>query len=433
MKKLEVLFEGWGQSWLLGTLADNDRQVLFEYAAEALTRGLELSPRHLLLRAEAYGGFPSHLGHLPGLISDSLPDGWGLLLMDRLFRQAGRSPSALSPLDRLAFVGQRAMGALSFRPSQERGAQATDWSLLQLAQAARDAAANNVADEDVVALRMLALAGGSPHGARPKALVMVDSQAHTASTLDGASGEPWLIKFQAQTEHPEVCAIEDVYAQMARDCGIHIGPTAHFPLGPKLAAFGARRFDRERGMRVPVHSLAGALHVDFRTPALDYETVLRATGFFTKDQSQVVNALRLCVFNVIFNNRDDHAKNFALRMNEQMRWELAPGFDLSYDAGPRGGHQTSVMGEALAPARHHLLSLSDKLALRAADATDIIDRACHVAEGLGAALEQAGVRRVTRQLVVKAVEANLLRCGRAQPGRQLAVPANANFLGARPQ
>lgn len=428
MKKLDVLFEAWGQSWVLGTLAENDRLVLFEYSAEALTRGIDLSPRHLKLRAEAYGGFPSHLSHLPGLVSDALPDGWGLLLMNRLFSQAGRNPDTVSPLDRLAFVGRRAMGALSFRPSEELDGEGTNWSLLQLAQAA-----HQVADEDVVALRMLALAGGSPHGARPKALVMYDFQTRIVSTLDGAVGEPWLVKFQGQTEHPEVCAVENVYAQMARECGIRMGPTEHFPLGPKLAAFGTRRFDRERGMRVPVHSMAGALHVDFRTPALDYETVLRATGFFTQDQSQVFNAFRLCVFNVIFNNRDDHAKNFSLRMNEQMRWELAPGYDLTYNPGPGGYHQTSVMGEALTPARNHLMSLASKLAFRAADATDVIDQTCSAAEGLRTALEQASVRRVTRQTLEKAVEVNLLRCGIAHQGRKAAGRITGKSRAGRPK
>lgn len=420
MKKLDVLFEGWGQSWTLGTLADNGQQVIFEYSPEALTRGIELSPRHLKLRAQAYSGFPSYLGHLPGLVSDALPDGWGLLLMDKLFRRSGRNPEALSPLDRLAFVGRRAMGALSFRPSGELDSPDADWSLLHLAQAA-----HAVTDQDVVALRMLALSGGSPHGARPKVLVLYDAPTRTVSTRDGAAGEPWLVKFQGQAEHPEVCAIENVYAQMARDCGIHMGPTEHFPLDARLAAFGTRRFDRERGMRVPVHSLAGALHTDFRTPALDYETVLRATAFFTQDQGEVFNAFRLCVFNVVFNNRDDHAKNFSLRMNEHTQWKLAPGYDLTYSPGPRGQHQTSVMGEALAPARSHLLALASKLALRAADATEVIDQACAAAERLGAALEQAGVRRVTRQALVQAVEANLLRCGSAAPGPKPVAPATA--------
>jgi serine/threonine-protein kinase HipA len=415
MKKLEVVFEGWGQSWVLGTLADDGRQVIFEYSAQALKRGLELSPRHLKLRAEAYGRFPSYLHHLPGFVSDALPDGWGLALMDRLFRQGGRDPDRVSPLDRLAFIGQRAMGALSFKPSEELVSE-TDWGLLELAGAAQAAqAAHGFTQEDVVALRVLALAGGSPHGARPKALVMYDLPSRVVSTLNNAAGEPWLVKFQAQTEHPEVCAIENVYAQMARDSGIRMGATQHFTLSAKLAAFGTQRFDRERGMRVPVHSMAGALHTNFRAPALDYETVLRATGFFTQDQTQVVEAFRLCVFNVVFNNRDDHAKNISLSMNEQLRWEFAPGYDLTYNAGPRGFHQTSVMGEALAPGRSHLVALASKLALRTADAADIINRVCSAAEGLATATAQASIRRATRQALVKAVETNLLRCGFAKP------------------
>lgn len=101
MKKLTVLYKGWGQSWPLGTLADDGRTLLFEYSAQALQRGLELSPRHLKLRSGAYGGFPAHLWHLPGLVADALPDGWGLLLMDKQFRRAGKVPGAVSVLDRL--------------------------------------------------------------------------------------------------------------------------------------------------------------------------------------------------------------------------------------------------------------------------------------------------------------------------------------------
>lgn len=104
-------YEGWGERWLLGTLADDGRRLLFEYSAEALRQGLELSPRHLGLRAAAYGDFPDHQMRLPGLVADALPDGWGLLLMDRLFRKQGRDPVALSPLERLAFIGQRSMAS----------------------------------------------------------------------------------------------------------------------------------------------------------------------------------------------------------------------------------------------------------------------------------------------------------------------------------
>lgn len=96
MKTLHVYYEGWGERWLLGSLADNGRELLFEYSPEAIARNLELSPRHLKLRPEAYGGFPDHLLRLPGLLADCLPDGWGLLLMDRLFRKMGRDVASLS-------------------------------------------------------------------------------------------------------------------------------------------------------------------------------------------------------------------------------------------------------------------------------------------------------------------------------------------------
>lgn len=118
MKKITVFFCGWGQRWPLGTLADNRQDLLFEYSPEALANGIEFSPRHLKLQADAYGGFPVHQFKLPGLIADALPDGWGLLLMDRLFKKhLGLSPHQISPLDRLAFIADRAMGALIFEPA----------------------------------------------------------------------------------------------------------------------------------------------------------------------------------------------------------------------------------------------------------------------------------------------------------------------------
>lgn len=118
MKRLSVLFNGWGEHWPLGTLADNGQTILFEYSPEAIRRGMELSPRHLPLRTDAYGGFPPHLHGLPGLMADSLPDGWGMLLMDKLFRKQGRPQHSISPLDRLAFVGERGRGrSATSRPS----------------------------------------------------------------------------------------------------------------------------------------------------------------------------------------------------------------------------------------------------------------------------------------------------------------------------
>ena len=249
MKRLSVHYCGWGEDWLLGELADDGSTLLFEYSPEALNQGLELSPLHLRLRAAAYGDFPAHQHRLPGLLADSLPDGWGLLLMDRVFRQQGlRHPG---PLDRLAFIGDRGMGGLRFVPVWEPEANEPDWDLLALAEETQLAL---VGDADV-ALRELALTGGSPQGARPKALVQYDTATGQVSTQSSAHGEPWLVKFPAQDEHKEVCFIEQMYADLARDCGLEMPGSRAFDLTPKLAAFGVARFDREAGLRVPVHSL----------------------------------------------------------------------------------------------------------------------------------------------------------------------------------
>lgn len=160
MKKLSVIYQGWGQRWPLGTLADNGRDLLFEYSTQALAQSLELSPRHLKLRAGAYGNFPVHLERLPGLVADALPDGWGLLLMDKQFRRAGRAIASVSVLDRLAFIGERAMGALAFEPADDCTVAPEDLSLLTLAQQVKQV----VVGEDSSALAQLAYLGGSPHG-----------------------------------------------------------------------------------------------------------------------------------------------------------------------------------------------------------------------------------------------------------------------------
>jgi serine/threonine-protein kinase HipA len=120
IKNVDVFYEGWGERWHLATMADDGRKLLFEYSAEALAQGLELAPRHLKLRAAAYGDFPAHHLGLPGLIADALPDGWGWMLMNRLFRKNGVDPGRVSVLDRLSFIGKRAIAP--WHTSQGAGA-----------------------------------------------------------------------------------------------------------------------------------------------------------------------------------------------------------------------------------------------------------------------------------------------------------------------
>lgn len=403
MKKLSVVYEGWGERWPLGTLADDGHQLLFEYTAEALREGLELSPRHLALRASAHGGFPLHQMRLPGLIADALPDGWGLLLMDRLCRLNGRDPVTLSPLERLAFIGERAMGALSFEPSAEQMLQQEDIELLALAQAAQTI----VADKDSEALLQLALLGGSPHGARPKVLVHHRPADGHMSTQPFPGSAPWLVKFQAQNEHKEACAIENLYADLARACGLDIPSTAHFDLNRKLSAFGIARFDVERGLRVPVHTLAGLLHANFRLPsAVDYVTFLRATHFLTRSQVEVNKAYARAVFNVVFHNRDDHPKNLSFRLGEDRAWRLAPAYDLTYCEGPGGEHQMDICGEARAVSRDKLRELARKGGVETPFAERCVDEILVQLDALPVRAASHPIRTATLRKIRATVEAN---------------------------
>jgi len=406
MKKLSVYYEGWGERWQLGTLADDGLHLLFEYSAEALRQGLELSPRHLALNATAYGNFPAHQMRLPGLVADALPDGWGLLLMDRLFRKHGRNPASVSPLDRLAFINGRAIGALNFEPSEKMDLPAADVQLLELAQQARVI----IADKDSDALRRLALLGGSPHGARPKVLVHYNPATGFMSTVPFEGSEAWLVKFQPRDEHKEVCAIEVLYAELAGAFGLAMPTTRYFDLDKKLAGFGIQRFDLEDGLRVPVHTLAGLMHANFRLPSsVDYLTFLRATRFITRSQVEVDKAFERAVFNVVFHNRDDHPKNCSYRLGRDRSWRLAPGYDLTFNEGPGGEHQMDVCGEGRNITRDHLLKLARQGGVDADFAQTVMDRAVVVAQTFAVRAKRHAIRPATVKTLCAAIEANQRR------------------------
>lgn len=361
LDRVEVYYEGWGERWLWGTLATttaltNRPALFFEYSQQALEKGIELSAHTLPLKGDKLRrNFPAHQLGLPGPVYDSLPDGWGMLLMDRLFRQRGLNPARIGPLDRLTYIGSNAMGAMSFVPVQDDFSVAqNDIPLLQLAEEVQEV----LAGEGGEFLHRLLQMGGSPQGARPKALLYRDTVTGRFTTVPAVGYEPWLIKFPARGEHAEVCAVEWVYAQCLRDCGIDTPQSEYFDLPGGYAAFASKRFDRVAGMRVPMQSLAAFTGADYRAPgSLDYATFLRATQFCTNDVREIERAFARVAFNVIFNNRDDHPKNFAYLMSAEGAWSLAPAFDVTWNDGPAGYHQMDVMGEALNIQKQHLLQL----------------------------------------------------------------------------
>lgn len=388
LEQVNVYYEGWGERWHWGTLVSTTAlggrpQIVFEYSHDAKQRGLELSSFRLPLAGSPLRRvFPPHQMDLPGPIYDALPDGWGMLLMERLFRRRGLATARIGALERLAYIGNNAMGAMTFEPVEPEGkAPDVHISLEQLAAGVQEV----LHGEGGQFLQTLLLVGGSPQGARPKALVYRNPHSGAFTTAATQGFEAWLVKFPAKGEHAEVCAIESIYAQCLRLCHIETPDTDYFSLPNGLAAFASKRFDRQGDLRVPMQSLAAFTGADYRSPGvLDYVGFLRATQMCTNDVREMAAAFKRAVFNVVFNNRDDHPKNFSYLMSQNGQWRLAPAYDVTFCEGPGGYHQMDVMGEALAISRKHMLRLAEEAEVPQDMAGRIIDDICEVASQFAA-------------------------------------------------
>lgn len=405
IKKISVYYAGWGERWHWGQLADDGQRIVFEFTSEAIQKGIELSPLCLPLKTPVFELFPSQQWGLPGIVADGLPDGWGLVLMDRFFRKINKDPVTLSPLDRLSFVGDHAIGALTFEPFLEKGPSAKTLDWLDLSKNIEKIMSGH--GQDV--LKEMAYLGGSPQGARPKVLAHFDPVTQRLSNKTFAGGEPWLIKFPAENETKESCAIEKLYADLLLACDIDTPPTRFFDLDSRRAAFGVKRFDRQGDIRVPTHTLAGFLHADHRLPSTDALSFLRATRFFTRDEREVKKAFDRCVFNVLFNNRDDHAKNFSFQMNRAGEWTLAPAYDVTFSQGPRGEHHMDIEGEGRAPARNHLLSLAARAGLKEPGAKQTIQKFSAVAQQIKSLASALPIKSSTLSTIQRTVNANRKR------------------------
>lgn len=400
IEQVNVFYEGWGERWQWGTLVSTTALtgrplIVFEYSNEARQRGLELSSYTLPLKGpQLRRDFPDHQLYLPGPVYDSLPDGWGMLLVDRMFKRRGLTTARIGPLERLAYIGSNAMGAMTFEPVAPEGQESeVHIPLEQLAGEVQEVLHGDGGEF----LQKLLLVGGSPQGARPKALVYRDPASGGFTTAITPGFEAWLIKFPAKEEHAEVCAIEMVYAECLRMCGIETPDTHYFSLPNGLAAFASKRFDRRDGLRVPMQSLAAFTGANYRSPGvLDYVNFLRATQMCTNDVRGMAVAFERAVFNVAFNNRDDHPKNFAYIMSQDGQWRLSPAYDVTFCEGPSGYHQMDVMGEALAISRTQMLRLAEEAEVPPDVAGRMIDGICDVASRFASIAEDLYPQVITR-------------------------------------
>lgn len=325
---------------------------------------------------------PDEFWGLFGVFNDSLPDGWGLLLMDReLRRRHGWSPREIAGLDRLAYMGDRAMGALEYMPMMDGGSNDEHVDLSELAKAAEIVTEGDQRE----VLEALRLHGGSGGGARPK--VTVARQVATGLCVSGflplrPGYEHWLVKFRQRAEPLDTGRAEMAYAHMARDAGLDMPDVDLVEVsvnGVGEAFFATKRFDRKGDTKIHMVSAAGLLHASHRVPSLDYETLLGATLSMTGSVAEMRRCFAQMVFNAAAVNRDDHSKNFAFLFRNG-RWTLSPAYDLSMSLNLNmgGEHMTSLSGSG-DPSRKDILAVADAFDLE--DANDVVDRIIEATAG----------------------------------------------------
>lgn len=392
---------------LVGRLAYRDHVAYLEYDEKFLISDLELSPVHHTVRpgldrpqkADVFEG-------LHGMFNDSLPDGWGRLLVDRRARQLDIEPATLTPLDRLACVGTNGIGALCYAPVTD--IWATDENILDLDKLAADALLVLQGDVSKV-ISTLGQAGGSPGGARPKALIAISDKGHAVHGAGGVTNGctddyiHYLVKFPGQGDPDDIASIEMAYAEMAKESGVLMPETELLSGESGRFYFAAHRFDRQGTQRTHVHSASGLLYADIRIPALDYKDLIQLTRAVTRDQRECKAMFTLAVFNVLSHNRDDHARQFSYLMERDGVWRLAPAYDLTWSMGPGGEHSTSILGHGKNITREHLIELGKNADMKRQEILEVIERVRDAVNSWNAFADEYGVSNHSAKMIANSL------------------------------
>jgi serine/threonine-protein kinase HipA len=393
LKKLHVYLQSDPQNRRhVGTLAETGGRIYFEYAPDFFENPLWLSPYKLPPEKRFHEHVDLSFGPVFGLFDDSLPDGWGLLLMDRYLRNKGVDPQTLSVLDRLSFIGNTGMGALTYEPATTLTEQ--DSRIIRLHETACHARKVLTGDSREV-LPQLMRAGGSPGGARPKILVGVKENQLISGEIDLPPGfEHWIIKFAAPNDLADAGPVEYAQSLMAKAAGIDMTHTRIFQTSKGGRFFGIQRFDRLENQRIHIHTFGNLIHSNFRIPSCDYADFFKIIRNLTKNHQDLLQGFRRMVFNILIHNRDDHVKNFAFMMNSQGEWHLTPAYDLTFSHGPGGQHSMTVMGEGTSPGIKEIQAAGRHSGLSDAQISTCLDQ---VVGGVRRWTEFADVSKVTKK------------------------------------
>lgn len=397
MKQVPVIeVRIWGKR--VGAVALDPKLAYYAFAYDPAWRrmGIELAPLMMPLdQGETPFIFPSlpeaTFYRLPGLLADALPDNFGNALIDAWMAEQGIVKTAVTSLDRLAYMGKRGVGALEFKPTRgSHSESAAPLEMKSLVEAARKVLEGDLSKDELAeaALNNMIHVGSSAGGARAKAVIAWNPQTNVirSGQFDAAEGfELWILKFDKVGKYEELGPagpygrIEFAYYLMAKQAGIDMYPCRLLEENGR-AHFMTRRFDRDvvegKTIKHHVQTLCAMDHLDFNQRATHaYAQLFMMIARLKLGDAALDQAFRRMAFNVMARNCDDHTKNFAFRLKQGAKWELAPAYDMTHAYNPKGEwtyqHLMSVNGKFKDITRDDLLVEADRFGVSGPN--DILD------------------------------------------------------------
>lgn len=389
----------------IGTAAwDPERACgVFRYESSFLDSGMEVAPFHMPLASRTYS-FP-HLNEatfkgLPGMLADALPDKFGNLLIDQWLARQNRLPASFNPVERLCYLGNRAMGALEFEPSSLPEQPARSLEIDALVELANTVLNSRLALETTLtpeheedALADILRVGTSAGGARAKAVIAWNPE--TGAIRSGqvpldSNFQPWLIKFDGVSGNSDkeladskgYGRIEYAYHLVAREAGIEMSDCQLLEENGR-AHFMTRRFDRTPdGGKLHLQSLCALGHYDFnQAGGYSYEQAFDLARRLGLQAPALEELYRRAVFNILMRNQDDHTKNISFMMDRSGTWQLAPAYDLTYSYNPSGAwtstHQMTLSGKRDHFTESDLLTAATSAAIKTRRAKAILSEVRH--------------------------------------------------------
>ncbi len=358
IEKIQVFLDFGKQRHEVGEMVRSKNKIYFKFYSEFIRKDLEISPFKMPLSNGILSANYEPFENLFGVFNDSLPDGWGRLLLDRKLSSQGIDISRIGPLDRLAYVGSTGIGALIYQPELTEIFESSVFELDFIANEMKSVMSGYETD----ILDELYYLGGSSGGARPK--IFIGFNPDTGHMIHGTAILPegyehWIIKFPSSLDPDDIANIEYAYYKMAMDAGIEMSSCRLFRGGSGNVYFGTKCFDRIGNDRLHMHSACGLMHDNFRLSTMDYGHLMDCAFRLEKHIHAYRKVFRLAVFNVFAHNCDDHSKNFSFLMDIHGDWKFAPAYDLTFSHSSHGHHSTMVSGESRNPGVKQLIELSE--------------------------------------------------------------------------